>query len=140
MVGALYVCVCNAESMIDRRVERGYVGALREKARGTERHESVRTPRRRASMSADDVASATDLTSYGDALIAACVAYAETAARFVDDDDDDDEKNAAGTDDVDAMTTRACVRACARLDAEATKGTRARLSLCVRLSLARTRD
>jgi len=138
MVGALYVCVCNAESMIDRRVERGYVGALREKARGTERHESVRTPRRRASMSADDVASATDLTSYGDALIAACVAYAETAARFVDDDDD--EKNAAGTDDVDAMTTRACVRACARLDAEATKGTCARLSLCLRLSLARTRD
>ena len=92
-------------------------------------------------MSADDVASATDLTSYGDALIAACVAYAETAARFVDDDDDDDdEKNAAGTDDVDAMTTRACVRACARLDAEATKGTCARLSLCLRLSLARTRD
>jgi len=89
-------------------------------------------------MSADDVASATDLTSYGDALIAACVAYAETAARFVDDDDD--EKNAAGTDDADAMTTRACVRACARLDAEATKGTRARLSLCLRLSLARTRD
>lgn len=134
------MCVCNAESMIDRRVERGYVGALREKARGTERHESIRTPRRRAFMSADDadVASATDLTSYGDALIAACVAYAETAARFVDDDDD--EKNAAGTDDVDALTTRACVRACARLDTEATKGTRARLSLCLRLSLARTRD
>ena len=94
-------------------------------------------------MSAADVASATDLTSYGDALIAACVAYAETAARFVDDD----EKNAAGTDDVDAMTTRACVRACARLDAEATKGTcRVSLSLslslfmCVCVSLARTRD
>lgn len=84
-------------------------------------------------MSAADVASAADLTSYGDALIAACVAYAETAARFVDDD----EKNAAGTDDVDAMTTRACVRACERLDAEATKGTCARL-VCLSVYLARS--
>ncbi len=73
-------------------------------------------------MSIVDATSAIDLPSYGDALVSSCESSVETAVRVVDVDDVD---TAAGpaTENVDAMTTRACVDACARLDAEATKGT-----------------
>ena len=70
-----------------------------------------------------DATSAIDLPSYGDALVSSCESFVETAVRGVDVDDS---KTAAGPGTnahVDAMTTRACVDACARLDAEATKGT-----------------
>ena len=68
-----------------------------------------------------DATSAIDLPSYGDALVSSCESFVETAVRDVDD-----YTTAAGPAmdaDVDAMTTRACVDACARLSAEATKGT-----------------
>jgi len=68
-----------------------------------------------------DATSAIDLPSYGDALVSSCESFIETAVRDVDD-----HTTAAGPamdENVDAMTTRACVDACARLDAEATKGT-----------------
>ncbi len=72
-----------------------------------------------------DATSAIDLPSYGDALVSSCESFVETAVRDVDVDVDD-YTTAAGPamdENVDAMTTRACVDACARLDAEATKGT-----------------
>ena len=81
-----------------------------------------------------DATSAIDLPSYGDALVSSCESFVEIAVRDVDVDVDDGH-TAAGpaTDD---MTTRACVDACARLDAEATKGTARQTS---RSSLATTR-
>ena len=82
-----------------------------------------------------DATSAIDLPSYGDALVSSCESFIETAVRDVDD-----YTTAAGPAmdaDVDAMTTRACVDACARLSAEATKGTYARRAF--RSSLATTR-
>ena len=68
-----------------------------------------------------DATSAIDLPSYGDALVSSCDSFVETAVRDVDVDVDD-YTTAAGPA-MDEMTPRACVDACARLDAEATKGT-----------------
>jgi|TARA_B100000073_G_scaffold340581_1_gene340614 hypothetical protein len=68
-----------------------------------------------------DATSAIDLPSYGDALVSSCESFVETAVRDVDVDVDD--VHTAAGPATDEMTTRACVDACARLDAEATKGT-----------------
>ena len=70
-------------------------------------------------MSIVDATSAIDLPSYGDALVSSCESSVETAVRVVDVDD----VHTAAGPATDEMTTRACVDACARLDAEATKGT-----------------
>ena len=74
-------------------------------------------------MSIVNATSATDLPSYGDALVFSCESSVETAVRVVDVDDVNTAAGPTTDDNVDAMTTRACVDACARLDAEATKGT-----------------
>ena len=68
-----------------------------------------------------DATSAIDLPSYGDALVSSCESFIETAVRDVDVDVDD--VHTAAGPAMDEMTTRACVDACARLSAEATKGT-----------------
>ena len=83
-----------------------------------------------------DATSAIDLPSYGDALVSSCESFVETAVRDVDVDDVHTAAGPATDAHVDAMTTRACVDACARLDAEATKGTARQTS---RSSLATTR-
>ena len=70
-----------------------------------------------------DATSAIDLPSYGDALVSSCESFVETAVRDVDVDDVHTAAGPGTETPVDAMTTRACVDACARLDAEATKGT-----------------
>ena len=87
-------------------------------------------------MSIVDATSAIDLPSYGDALVFSCETFVETAVRVVDVDDANTAAGPATDDNVETMTTRACVDACARLDAEATKGTARRL---VRPSLRRER-
>jgi len=83
-----------------------------------------------------DATSAIDLPSYGDALVSSCESFVETAVRCVDVDDVHTAAGPGTRAHVDAMTTRACVDACARLDAEATKGTARRMA---RSFLATTR-
>ena len=67
---------------------------------------------------------ATTLSAYGEELIAACRAYSDAALAVKDDDKDDGARTEPPTAGV--ASTRGCIDACARIDAEGTKGTRER--------------
>ena len=66
----------------------------------------------------------TTLSAYGEELIAACRAYSDAALAVKDDDKDDGARTEPPTAGV--ASTRGCIDACARIDAEGTKGTRER--------------
>ena len=66
----------------------------------------------------------TTLSAYGEELIAACRAYSDAALAVKEDDKDDGARAEPPTAGV--ASTRGCIDACARIDAEGTKGTHER--------------
>jgi hypothetical protein len=90
-----------------------------ERARRCDGFDDARRRRRR--LARVDMPPARALEAYGEDLARACDAHASTARAFASGDDDG---AATRVPAADAATTRACVAACARLDAEATRGAR----------------